>query len=91
MRSCQEAAIIPARDLRTKNKRPHVVPLAPTALALLEAQPRVGEAVFKFTAWSFSRISLVAAISATYALLSARELWYARDRDLLSRWPTLGW
>ena len=32
---------------------------------------------------------MVAAISATYALLSARELWYARDRDLLSRWPTL--
>ena len=26
---------------------------------------------------------------ATYALLAARELWYARDRELLSRWPTL--
>ena len=36
-----------------------------------------------------ARISLVAAISAAYALLAARELWYARDRDLLSRWPTL--
>jgi hypothetical protein len=34
-------------------------------------------------------ISLVAAISASYALLAARELWYARDRDLISRWPTL--
>ena len=33
-----------------------------------------------------ARISLVAAISAAYALLAARELWYARDRDLLSRW-----
>jgi hypothetical protein len=32
---------------------------------------------------------MVAAISASYALLAARELWYARDRDLLSRWPTL--
>ena len=40
---------------RTKNKRPHVVPLVPTALALLGAQPRVGEAVFKFTAWSLSK------------------------------------
>jgi diguanylate cyclase (GGDEF)-like protein len=36
-----------------------------------------------------ARISLVAAITAAYALLAARELWYARDRDLLSRWPTL--
>ena len=36
-----------------------------------------------------ARISAVAAISASYALLAARELWYARDRDLLSRWPTL--
>src|SRR5262249_31547557 len=40
---------------RTKNKRPHVVPLAPTALALLGAQPRVGKAVFKVTAWSLSK------------------------------------
>ena len=31
-----------------------------------------------------ARISLVAIISASYALLSACELWYARDRDLLS-------
>jgi diguanylate cyclase (GGDEF)-like protein len=37
-----------------------------------------------------ARISLVAAITAAYALLAAGELWYARDRDLLSRWPTLG-
>jgi diguanylate cyclase (GGDEF)-like protein len=36
-----------------------------------------------------ARIGLVALISAIYALLAARELWYARDRDLLSRWPTL--
>ena len=36
-----------------------------------------------------ARISVVAAITASYALLAARELWYARDRDLLSRWPTL--
>jgi len=34
-------------------------------------------------------IALVSAITATYALLSARELWYARDRELFSRWPTL--
>lgn len=40
---------------RTKNKRPHVVPLAPTAQALLEARPRTNDVVFKFTAWSYSK------------------------------------
>jgi diguanylate cyclase (GGDEF)-like protein len=34
-------------------------------------------------------ISLVSAITTAYTLLAACELWYARDRDLLSRWPTL--
>jgi len=37
-----------------------------------------------------AQIGLVSVIVATYALLSARELWYARDRELISRWPTLG-
>jgi hypothetical protein len=37
------------------------------------------------TAW----IVLVSAIVGSYALLSARELWYARDRELISRWPTM--
>ncbi len=36
-----------------------------------------------------ARIGLVSAILAAYALLAARELWYARDRELISRWPTL--
>ena len=36
-----------------------------------------------------SRVSLVSTILAAYALLSARELWHARDRELISRWPTL--
>ena len=34
-------------------------------------------------------IVLVSAIVGCYALLSARELWYARDRELISRWPTM--
>ena len=54
--------------------------------------PALWIAAFQFDSFAQSlqeRISLVAAISATYAPLSARELWYARDRDLLSRWPTL--
>jgi len=36
-----------------------------------------------------ARIGLVSAITATYVLFAAYELWHARDRDLLSRWPTL--
>jgi diguanylate cyclase (GGDEF)-like protein len=35
------------------------------------------------------RVALASAILATYALLGARELWHARDKDLISRWPTL--
>ena len=35
------------------------------------------------------RMVLTSLITAAYALLSAGELWYARDRELLSRWPTL--
>jgi len=34
-------------------------------------------------------VALVSAILAGYALLSARELWHARDRELISRRPTL--
>jgi len=36
-----------------------------------------------------SCVVLVSFIQAGYALLAARELWYARDRELISRWPTL--
>jgi diguanylate cyclase (GGDEF)-like protein len=49
-------------------------------------------AALQFDAFAQSvpaRIELVSAILATYALLSARELWHARDRGLISRWPTL--
>ncbi len=35
------------------------------------------------------RVILVSMIFATYVLLAAREVWYARDRELISRWPTL--
>jgi integrase len=37
---------------RTKNKRPHVVPLAATARTLLENLSRKGERVFKTPAWN---------------------------------------
>jgi diguanylate cyclase (GGDEF)-like protein len=35
-----------------------------------------------------ARSILTSVILATYALLSAREVWYARQRELASRWPT---
>ena len=62
------------------------------SVALLAAGPALWIGAFQFESFAQSmqaRISLVAAISACYALLAARELWYARDRDLISRWPTL--
>ena len=34
------------------------------------------------------RITLASMILTAYALLGAGELWYARDRELISRWPT---
>jgi diguanylate cyclase (GGDEF)-like protein len=36
-----------------------------------------------------ARILLVTSISAAYTLLCAYEVWNARDRELISRWPTL--
>jgi integrase len=47
-----DAGAITLSGERTKNKRPHVVPLGPTARALLAEQPRTGDAVFKFATWS---------------------------------------
>ncbi len=61
-------------------------------IALLAAGAAIWIAAFQFNGFAASaqaRISLVSAISAAYALLAACELWYARDRELLSRWPTL--
>jgi integrase len=43
---------------RTKNKRSHVVPLAPTARGLLSARQRTGDTVFKSLAWSHSKRDL---------------------------------
>jgi diguanylate cyclase (GGDEF)-like protein len=36
-----------------------------------------------------ARVTLASLIFATYALLGAREVWPGRDRELISRWPTL--
>ena len=43
---------------RTKNKRPHVVPLAPTARALLMAQSPTDDLVFQITSWSLHKSAL---------------------------------
>lgn len=42
-----------------------------------------------FSASLQARVTLASAVIATYVLLSAGELWHARDRELISRWPTL--
>jgi diguanylate cyclase (GGDEF)-like protein len=61
-------------------------------VAFMAAGPAIWIAAFQFESVAQSmiaRVGLVSAITATYALLAAGELWYARDRDLISRWPTL--
>ena len=61
-------------------------------LSLVAAGAMIWVSAFRFTGVSDSlaaRVALVSTILAVYSLLAARELWYARDRELLSRWPTL--
>jgi diguanylate cyclase (GGDEF)-like protein len=61
-------------------------------IVLLAAGPAIWIVAFQFDAFAQStaaRVDLVSAITAGYALASAGELWFARDRDLISRWPTL--
>jgi diguanylate cyclase (GGDEF)-like protein len=61
--------------------------------SLLLAGAAIWLVAFQFEAFAESlqaRVALLSAITATYALLSAGELWHARDRELISRWPTLG-
>jgi len=36
-----------------------------------------------------ARVFLLSVILAIYTLFGAREVWHARDRELISRWPTL--
>jgi diguanylate cyclase (GGDEF)-like protein len=42
-----------------------------------------------FSASVHTRVALHSCIVATYALLSAHEIWHARDKELMSRWPAL--
>ena len=52
------AGIINLVAERTKNKRAHIIPLAPTARALVEKLPRKGEGIFKSPAWSLCKDEL---------------------------------
>jgi diguanylate cyclase (GGDEF)-like protein len=61
-------------------------------IVVLAAGPAIWIAALQFNGFAQSMaaaIGLVSAITAIYALLATCELWYARDRDLISRWPTL--
>jgi diguanylate cyclase (GGDEF)-like protein len=42
-----------------------------------------------FYASTPARVMLASGTLTTYTLLIARELWYARDKELISRWPAL--
>ena len=59
---------------------------------LVAAGAAIWVAAFQFDSFAHAleaRVALMSLILAGYALLSARELWHARDRELISRWPTL--
>ena len=61
-------------------------------LLLVAAGPIIWIFAFQFANYTRSAsacIELVSAILAAYAFLAAREIWYAKDRELISRWPTL--
>ena len=61
-------------------------------ISLMALGAAIWIAAFQFDGFARSapaRFDLVSVILASYALLSACELWYARDRELISRWPTL--
>src|ERR1700691_4819775 len=61
-------------------------------LLLVAAGPIIWIAAFQFDSFARSApacIELVSAILAAYALMAAREIWHAKDRELISRWPTL--
>jgi len=61
-------------------------------LPLSAAGAAIWIAAFQFDGMAQSPtlcMAFTAVIAAAYALLSGRELWYARDRELFWRWPTL--
>ena len=61
-------------------------------IPLIFAGAAIWIAAFQFEGFAQSlqaRVSLVSGVSAAYALLGMCELWHARDRELISRWPTL--
>jgi len=61
-------------------------------LLLVAAGPIIWIVAFQFDTFSHPApacIELVSGILAVYALLAAREIWHAKDRELISRWPTL--
>ena len=60
---------------RTKNGRPHTVPITPTTRTLLQSRPRGAEKVFQFEAWSFAkkRLDERAGINAAWVLHDIRR------------------
>jgi integrase len=53
-----DASVIRLPASRTKNNRSHEVPLSPAAKAILAAQPRTGERVFKTLGWTERKATL---------------------------------
>ena len=61
---------------RTKNKRPHVVPLSAPALAIIAARPRTSEFVFDKVSWGYGKLLLDDGLAAAGMKL---EKWIQHD------------
>jgi integrase len=58
-----DKAVISLPGSRTKNKRPHVIPLAPAAVEVLEAVPRISDTLVFFNfGWSRAKVALDAKV-----------------------------
>jgi integrase len=89
-----DAGLITLPPARTKNARPHVIPLSPTALSILQTQPRVeGEYVFGprgFTGWARGKARLDARSGVTgWRLHDLRRVISTRLHEDLMQPPHL--
>jgi integrase len=89
-----DAGLITLPPARTKNARPHVIPLSPMALSILQTQPRVeGEYVFGprgFTGWARGKARLDARSGVTgWRLHDLRRVISTRLHEDLMQPPHL--
>jgi integrase len=79
-----EEGVIELPASRTKNNKPHVIPLVPAALAILERRPENGcEVVFGygrgFTGWAWAKAALDERVAAARKAAAPMLPWVLHD------------